>query len=127
MGSDVTTIYYELEDGRVLEWLNWNDRARGKRIFGRYLEGDDIKQLRAMRELEYTDREIFVHFHPDIIREQKPTPVPLPEEVAIPLTMLSKEQLVFVIEKKLGEKLPSLAEASEGDLITLFRRINSLP
>ena len=127
MNSDVTTIYYELEDGRVLEWLNWNDKARGKRIFGRYLDSDDVKQLRAMRELEYTDREIFVHFHPDIIRERKPTPVPSEEEVAIPLTMLSKEQLLFVIEKKLGEELPSLAEASEEDLITLFRKINSLP
>ena len=122
-----TTIYYDLEDGRVLEWLNWNDRARGKRIFGRYLDADDIKQLRAMRELEYTDREIFVHFHPDIIRERKPTPVSDPEQVAIPLTMLSKDQLVFVIEKKLGEQLPSLAEASEADLITLFRKINALP
>ena len=83
-----TTIYYDLEDGRVLEWLNWNDKARGKRIFGRYLDADDVKQLRAMRELEYTDREIFVHFHPDIVRERKPTPVPDEEQVAIPLTML---------------------------------------
>lgn len=127
MNSDTTTIYYELEDGRILEWLNWNDRARGKRIFGRYLDADDVKQLRAMRELEYTDREIFVHFHPDIIRERKPTPVPDEEQVAIPLTMLSKEQLVYVIEKKLGEQLPTLAQASEADLITLFRRINALP
>lgn len=127
MNSDTTTIYYELEDGRILEWLNWNDRARGKRIFGRYLDADDVKQLKAMRELDYTDREIFVHFHPDIIRERKPTPVPAEEQVAIPLTMLSKEQLVFVIEKKLGEQLPSLAQASETDLITLFRKINSLP
>jgi hypothetical protein len=41
--------------------------------------------------------------------------------------MLSKEQLVYVIEKKLGEQLPSLSAASEEDLILLFRKINSLP
>ena len=124
--GEVTTIYYDLDDGQVLEWLNWNDRARGNRIFGRYLGEEEIKQLRALRELEYTDREIFVHFHPDIIRERKPTPVPDEQQVAIPLTMLSKEQLVYVIEKKLGEQLPSLAQASEDDLILLFRKINSL-
>lgn len=119
------TIYYEMPDGGVLEWQNWNTRNPGGRIYGRYLSQREVAQLRAMRDLEYSDREIYVKFHPEVL--EAPARPQERERVEIPLEMLNKEQLAWVIEKKLGLEMPSLKGMDEHDLIKLFRRVNARP
>jgi hypothetical protein len=125
MSADLPTIYYEMPDGAVLEWQNWNTRHPGGRIYGRYLDEDDIAKLRAMRELSFSDREIYVRFHPEVL-EPRP-PAPPAEQVSLPVEMLDRRQLAWVIERKLGLTMPSLGEMNEQDLIQLFRRLNSRP
>ncbi len=123
MTKSTTMIFYEMEDGRVLEWQNWNRKGKKKRICGRYLSDDEVIRLRAMRDLEYSDREIYVEFHPEIIEHSKSTDI-RNESVEIPINMLSTEQLAWVIEEKMGVKMDSLRHMEESDLILLFQKIN---
>ena len=108
-------IYCIWEDGRIVEVLNWMQRKSGDCIVWRSLKEDDKRKYYTLRNLGLSDSQIFFSLNPNLfdrIGERK--------TVEVPMEILDKKQLIWLLEDKIGEKMKSLDKLSKRDLVRLF-------
>jgi hypothetical protein len=111
----MTKIYHTLKDGRIFEIRNWMQREPSDCVVGRPLKEDDKTKYYILKNLGLTDSQIFFRLNPkvlDRIEERK--------TVEVPMEILDEEQLIWLIEDKIGEKMESLDKLSRRDLVKLF-------
>jgi hypothetical protein len=108
-------IYCIWEDGRIMEVLNWMQRKSGDCIVWRSLKEGDKRKYYTLRNLGLSDSQIFFSLNPNLfdrIGERK--------TVKVPMEILDKKQLIWLLEDKIGEKMKSLDKLSKRDLVRLF-------
>ncbi len=111
-------IYHILDDGRIMEIRNWTGLDTDDAILARTLNDDEKQKFFALKALSFSDREIFSQLNPDFAKQV------LNPEVSIPLDKLTKKQIVWCINKNLGENLASLSKLTIKDLVKLFIRLS---
>ena len=97
-----------------------NRQARGARtdtVVLRPMAPRQVETYQAMAQSGFIDAAIFAQlFPPDVA--SKPA-----KDVVVPITLLNKSQLVYLIENKLSTSLPSLMKMDKDDLMMLLGRL----
>lgn len=114
IGNGMTEIYHILDDGRIIEVRNWTGIRAEDAILARPLNDDERQKYYALKALTYSDREIFGQLNPDFAQQV------INPEVSIPLEKLTKNQIVWCINRIINCNLSSLAKMSIEDLTKLF-------
>ena len=97
-----------------------NRQARKKRtdsVVLRPMTPRDVETYHAMKRNGFVEAAIFAQLYPPDI-EQEPV-----REVVVPITLLNKAQLVYLIENKLSGRLPSLIKMDKEDLVMMLGRL----
>jgi len=107
-----------MEDGRVFEIRNWQhlqtDRILTTTVVGRPLKGTAERKYHVLKGVGLTDSQIFFKLNPSIPNQRQKA------SVEVPMEILGKEQLVWLIEQKIGERVESLDGVSRRDLVRLL-------
>lgn len=103
--------FFQIQD-RWYVLANWQARLHaGDVAVFRDMEADDVAALLALRDEGYDDAAIFDRLYP--------TP-PVTPAVSIPVDLLTKHQLAYLIEHALNCSLPSLKRLTKSDLTALL-------
>ena len=113
----MTKIYHTLEDGEVVELRNWIMEPSARDcVIVRPLGKDDRAKFHDLVDAGLTDSQIFFGLNPEMadLRTKEG------ETVEVPMNILGKKQLIWLIENRIGEKMESLDRLSKRDLVKLF-------
>ena len=104
--------------GRRYALMNWKARLRRTDAFIlRVLSPHEEALFQSMKRDGVEEATIFTHLY-------SPPVVPAPaQEVRLPVALLTKAQLTYVIENKLGVSMPSLKKMHKVDLTMLLDRL----
>jgi hypothetical protein len=109
----MTKIYHTLKDGRIVEVRNWIMKPRAcDSIVVRPLDEADKTQYLGLKNAGLSDSQIFFRLNPNILDRRKEI-----KTVEVPMEILDEKQLIWLIERDIGQKLRSL---SRGRLVRLF-------
>jgi len=112
----MTKIYHTLEDGEIVELRNWiMEPSTRDCVIVRSLRKDDRAKFHDLANAGLTDSQIFFGLNPHMLDLRKAR-----RAVEVPLEILDKKQLVWLIENRIGEKMESLDRLSKRDLVKLF-------
>ena len=111
-------IYHILGDGRIIEVRNWTGIESDDAIFARTLNETEKQKYFALKALSFSEKEIFSQLNPEFANQM------INPRVQIPLDRLTKEQLIWCINRKIGEELKSLSKLATKDLVKLFLGLN---
>ena len=114
VGNLMTEIYHTLDDGRIIELRNWTGIRAEDAILARPLNDNEKQKYFALKALAYSDREIFGQLNPDFAQQV------ISPEVRIPLEKLTKNQIVWCINRIINSDLSTLTKMSIEDLTRLF-------
>ena len=104
--------------GRWYALMNWQARAgRTDNVVLRPMTTRDVERYRSMKADGFIEAAIFAQLYPP---QFNATPV---KDVVLPVTLLNKSQLIYLIENKLRVCLPSLKKMDREDLVTLLGRL----
>ena len=110
----MTKIYHTLEDGRIVEVRNWMMKPRARDcVLVVPLDEDDKTQYLSLKNAGLSDSQIFFKLNPnmrDLRREERKT-------VEVPMEILDEQQLIWLVEREIGQKLRKL---SRRRLVRLF-------
>lgn len=104
--------------GRWHVLMNWQARSQPNDIaVMNPLSSKEVATLLSLQKEGYKDTSIFDRLFP-------PGPaLPEKQKVSLPVSLLSKAQLAYVIEHKLTASLPSLRKMSKADLVSMLSRL----
>ncbi len=104
--------------GRWYALMNWKARAsRADTVVFRALSSEEVALFQSMQREGFREAAIFAQLYP-------PQVVPSPaQEVRLPVALLTKVQLAYLIENRLGGSLPSLKKMHKDDLMMLLDRL----
>ena len=104
--------------GRWYALMNWKARAGSTdTVVLRALSSEEAASLETMKQAGLREAAIFAQLYP-------PPVVPTPaQEVRLPVALLTKMQLTYLIENQLGAALPSLKKMHKKDLVMLLARL----
>ena len=104
--------------GRWYALMNWKARAsRADTVVLRALSSEEEALLQSMKHDGLREAAIFAQLYP-------PQVVLSPaQEVQFPVALLTKAQLSYLIENRLGGSLPSLKKMHKDDLMMLLDRL----
>jgi hypothetical protein len=109
----MTKIYHTLKDGRIVEVRNWIMKPHaGDSVVVRPLDEDDKTQYLGLKNAGLSDSQIFFRLNPNILDRRKEI-----KTVEVPMEILDEKQLIWLIERDIGQKLRGL---SRGRLVRLF-------
>lgn len=77
----------------------------------------EVEAYQTMKRGGFLEAAIFAQLYPP------QTALPVVREVVLPVTMLTKTQLSYLIENKLGAALPSLQKMHKDDLVCLLGQL----
>ena len=104
--------------GRWYALMNWHARGtRADTVALRPMMPREVETYETMKQRGYVEAAIFAQLYPPGV---EPKPV---REVVVPVVLLNKAQLVYLIEKKLSISLPSLGKMDKEDLMRLLGRL----
>ena len=104
--------------GRWYALMNW--QARGGRtdsVVLRPLTPREVETYQAMKQNGFVEAAVFAQLYPPQIET-----VPV-HEVILPVALLNKSQLIYLIENKTNASLPSLVKMDKEDLVMLLGRL----
>lgn len=104
--------------GRWYALMNW--QARGGRtdsVVLKPLTPREVATYQAMKQSGFIEPAVFAQLYPP---EIETTPI---KEVVLPVALLNKAQLIYLIENKLTASLPSLVKMDQEDLVILLGRL----
>ncbi len=98
--------------------MNWKARAsRADAVVFRALSSEEVALFQSMQREGFREAAIFAQLYPPHI-----APVPA-QQVRLPVALLTKVQLTYLIENRLGASLPSLRKMEKGDLMMLLHTL----
>ena len=104
--------------GRWYALMNWQARdSRADSVVLRALSCEEVASFLSMKQAGLREAAIFAQLYPPPV-----VPVPL-QDVRLPVALLTKTQLAFLIENRLGASLPSLKKMHKEDLVMLLGRL----
>ena len=77
----------------------------------------EVEAYHSMKQSGFVEAAIFAQLYPP---NSETTPA---QEVVVPITLLNKSQLVYLIENRLRAPLPSLAKMDKKDLVMMLGRL----
>ena len=104
--------------GRWYALMNWKARAsRADTVVFRALSSEEVALFQSMQREGFREAAIFAQLYP-------PQVVLAPaQEVQLPVALLTKVQLTYLIENRLGASLPSLKKMGKDDLMMLLHTL----
>ena len=104
--------------GRWYGLMNWEARAsRADAVVLRALSSEEVALFQSMQQEGFREAAIFAQLFP-------PHVAPVPAQVVpLPVALLTKVQLTYLIENRLGASLPSLKKMLKDDLMMLLGRL----
>ena len=118
VGTKMKEIYHILDDGRIIEIRNWTGVESDDAILARPLTDIEKQKYFALKALSFSDREIFGQLNPEFAKQI------INPEVKLPLDKLTREQIIWCINRSIGDHLNSLFKLSTKDLVKLFLKLN---
>ena len=104
--------------GRWYALLNWRARAsRADTVVFRALSPEEAALFQSMQREGFREAAIFAQLYPPHV-----APAPA-QEVRFPVALLTKMQLTYLIENRLGASLPSLKKMQKDDLMMLLDQL----
>lgn len=104
--------------GRWYALMNWRVRLSGAdAVVLRALSCEEEASFQSMKREGVEEAAIFDRLYPP---QRAPAPV---QEVWLPVALLTKAQLAYLIENRLRAPLPSLAKMRKDDLMLLLGRL----
>lgn len=104
--------------GRWFALMNWQARStRADSVVLRALNSDEEALLLSWKQADLDEAYIFARLFPPSAEET------FTRNVSLPITMLTKTQLSYLIENKIGVTIPSLKHMKKEDLMRLFGRL----
>ena len=104
--------------GRWYALMNWEARAsRADAVVLRALSSEEVALFQSMQREGFREAAIFAQLFPPHV-----APV-LAQEVQFPVALLTKVQLTYLIENRLGASLPSLKKMQKDDLMMLLHTL----
>ena len=98
--------------------MNWRARSRPTdAVLLQALSSDEIETYFALQRAGHDDADIFNHMYPPQYVHD------IERDVPIPMHLLTKAQLAYVIEHKLSQPLPSLTRMRRDDLQSLYESL----
>ena len=104
--------------GRWYALANWKARAsRADTVVLRALSSEEEVLFQSMRQAGLREAAIFAQLFP---RPVLPAPA---QDVRLPVALLTKMQVAYLIENWLGASMPSLMKMHKHDLMMLLARL----
>jgi len=98
--------------------MNWQARAsRADAVVLRALSSKEVALFQSMQREGFREAAIFAQLYPPHV-----APAPA-QEVRFPVALLTKMQLTYLIENRLGASLPSLKKMQKDDLMMLLHTL----
>ncbi len=108
--------------GRWYALMNWRARAsRADTVVFRALSSEEEALLQSMKHDGLREAAIFAQLYPPQVVLSSA------QEVQFPVALLTKAQLSYLIENRLGGSLPSLKKMHKDDLMVLLHTLMALP
>ncbi len=112
-----TRCFIEIK-GRWHALVNWQAHgARTDTVVLRPMARCDVERYQTMKQSGFVEAAIFAQLYPPHIE-----PASL-QDVVLPVALLNKSQLIYLIENKLSVPLPSLKKMGKEDLVMLLGRL----
>ena len=98
--------------------MNWRaQKDHADTVVLRPMTSREVEVYRTMKQGGFAEAAIFAQLYPPQI-ESAPK-----QDLNVPVALLNKLQLVYLIEHKLGVSLPSLKKMEREDLVRLLGRL----
>ncbi|MBV9463782.1 MAG: hypothetical protein JO317_06085 [Verrucomicrobiae bacterium] len=115
------TRYFTSHDQDVYAILNWQGyKGPDHAVALRKLTPEQADAYRAQRREGRTEQEIFASLFPR--RPAKPVRL-LPPKISVEIDLLHRSQLLELLRRRLGERLPTLDRLSTPDLRALLAKL----
>ena len=104
--------------GRWYALMNWKARAsRADTVVFQALSSEEVALFQSMQREGFMEAAIFAQLYPPHV-----APAPA-QEVRLPVALLTKVQLAYLIENRLEASLPSLKKMLKDDLMMLLDQL----
>ena len=116
-----TRCFFQIS-GQWYALMNWQAQvSTGDAVVFQVLSPHDVEIMHMLRQQGMNEPRIFSRlFPPRALQHRSPL-------VRVPISLLTKAQLVHVITHRLGTHLPSLIRMRKSDLQTLLRHVQATP